>query len=203
MQLLLLFLYRTFACDRVVLNCSQEVNDLSTSSTSEQMNSVIQLTGPIYYSKPNTSLTETFLSFQIRGAASHLTPVPVDSTKSGGTTTLRPTLVLSSGTEAVRATQTSLRLKPTARTPASTRNRLCGRKTKWTDDVGFTVWPVPRLAAAAVVTLYTAAGDGDVVETIWTFSLSLRLHSHCRCSCFLWTAAHVLVTTYVCSVMFT
>lgn len=78
--------------------------------------------------QPNNSLIAPFLSFQVRAAVSLWTQVPVDSTQSSGTMTLRPTHARSSGTEVVRAMQTTLRQKPTAGIPASTRNRLCFEK---------------------------------------------------------------------------
>lgn len=128
------------------------------------------------------------LWFQMRAAVSLWTQVPVGSTQSSGTTTQKPTAVPSSGMEVVRATQTTLRLKPIAGLRVSTRNRTFDQKgvckvntlsappRNWADRWHRLYWAARAHVSSRCygLTLYTAAGEGG------DGALPLWLHSHCR-----------------------
>ncbi len=139
--------------------------------------------------------------------------------------TLRPTHVHSSGMEAVRAMQTTLRLKPIARLPASTRNRLCFEKrvcAKLTCSISVTdeqnglmtqaslFDQSSRPAAAAMVTLCGLLLVKEVMESRHGPPHCLSGHVHTAgAPAQFWTAVHVLAvwsfwtTIYIYSGMYT
>jgi len=148
----------------------------------------------IYQPNWNSSRIADIFFFQMMGAVSLWNQVPVGSTLSDGTMILRPMPVPSSGTEAVRAVQITLRLKPPAGILASTRNilfrgkgvcranrlHLCHSWIKWL-RLYFSTGA--QASSCCCHALWTTASEEDDGEQIWAFMQSFRLRSHCSPSC--------------------
>lgn len=116
-------------------------------------------------------------------ALSHWTLARVGSMWWNGIMILRPMHVLSFGMEAVRAMQTTLRLKPTARSPALTQNTLCleERVCKANKLPSTSLWIRMDWRSKSLVwpKLTSAAGPWTDTSEVMERSTHLILHSHC------------------------